>query len=317
MEIEKFLPYLINPSEVNNQADFKVINGHLVDLRSGKTYPIQNDMVDFQGGTTLAHSQLKSGLLFKLNSLYSDHLDPWIRTSVFAAGSVTFIKSNRKMKQWLCQYTSGNTLFVEPEDDRLLKFIGFDNCLTVEDFTAKNTYPLPEDFPNLAASPEQLPIRSSSFQNIVSNYVLEHIKNPRLHIQELARILEPGGYAIIGGPGDIYPSHRVPHNFFNVIRFGYYEMFKEKNLELVEEYFPAKTWMSVLYIIYTTVVRNSWFNSNQFTKLVQLFFLAVSLIVSPILNLIALLLDALTPFDKRGYSVYLALVRKPGGDPAS
>jgi len=130
-------------------------------------------------------------------------------------------------------------------------------------------------------------------------------------MRELARILQPGGYAIIGGPGDIYPSHRVPHNYFNIIRYGYFELFKENDLELVEEYFPAKSWMSILYIAYTTAVRNTWFNKNQITKLVQLFFLVISLVISPIVNLLALLLDLVTPFDQRGYSIYLALVRKP------
>jgi hypothetical protein len=134
-------------------------------------------------------------------------------------------------------------------------------------------------------------------------------------MQEVARILKPGGYLILSGPGDIYPSHRVPHNYFNVIRYGYWEMFKENGLELVEEHFPAKSWMSILYIIYTTTVRNSWFNKNQFTKLLQVIALGVSVVISPLFNLLALLLDLITPFDQRGYAVYLALLRKPVNTP--
>ncbi len=310
MKIENCLVFLKHPDSDSKTA-FSLVGDQVVDSITGKQYPVIHNMIDFQG---IAHSDTmrnKKGVFFKLNTYYSDHFDPGIRTSIFAGGSVTFIKASRKMKQWIDQHAKSETLFIEPEDDRLINYIGFEKCLTVEDFTSKNTYPLESDYPNLSASPEQLPIQSSSFQNIISNYVLEHIKNPRQHMQELARILKPGGYAIIGGPGDIYPSHRVPYNFFNIIRFGYYEMFKENDLELVEEYFPAKTWMSILYIAYTTIVRNSWFNKNQFTKLVQLFFLVVSLVTSPIFNFLALVLDLVTPFDQRGYSVYLALVRKP------
>lgn len=310
MKLEKVLPFLKNPGS-DLEVEFIVNRNYLVDKRSEKKYSLINNMVDFLGVVSTLVNPQKKGLLFKLNAIYSDHLDPWIRTSIFAGGSVAFIKSNRKMKSWIDQYAKGDTLFIEPEDDRLINYIGTEKCLTVEDFSAKNTYPMETDYPNLSASPEQLPIRSSTFQNIISNYVLEHIKNPRLHMQELARILQPGGYAIIGGPGDIYPSHRVPHNYFNIIRYGYFEMFKENNFELVEEYFPAKSWMSILYIAYTTTVRNTWFNKNQFTKLVQLLFLAISLVVSPFFNLLALLLDFVTPFDHRGYSIYLALVRKP------
>ena len=310
MKLEKVLPFLKNPGS-DLEVEFIVNGNYLVDKRFEKKYSLINNMVDFLGVVSTLVNPQKKGLLFKLNAIYSDHLDPWIRTSIFAGGSVAFIKSSRKMKSWIDQYAKGDTLFIEPEDDRLINYIGDDKCLTVEDFSAKNTYPMATDYPNLSASPEQLPIRSSSFQNIISNYVLEHIKNPRLHMQELARILQPGGYAIIGGPGDIYPSHRVPHNYFNIIRYGYFEMFKENDLELVEEYFPAKSWMSILYIAYTTTVRNTWFNKNQFTKLVQLLFFSISLVLSPIFNLLALLLDLVTPFDHRGYSIYLALVRKP------
>jgi len=310
MKIEDCLRFLKHPDS-ESKAEFTLVGNHIVDSTTDKDYPIRNGMIDFQKVTHSETMRNKKGLFFKLNTFYSDHLDPWIRTSIFAGGSVAFIKSSRKMKQWIDQYATSETLFIEPEDHRLINYIGPEKCLTVEDFSAKNTLPLESNYPNLSASPEQLPILSSSFQNVISNYVLEHIKNPRLHMQELERILAPGGYAIIGGPGDIYPSHRVPHNYFNIIRFGYYEMFKENNLELVEEYFPAKTWMSILYICYTTVVRNSWFNRNQITKLIQLFFLVISLVTSPVFNLLALLLDLVTPFDQRGYSIYLALVRKP------
>jgi len=314
MKIEDCLRF-IKHLDSDSEAEFTIVGGQIADSISGKKYPVSHNMIDFQGVVPSDVLRNKKGLFFKLNSFYSDHLDPWIRTSIFAGGSVAFIKSSMKMKQWIDRYAKSETLFIEPEDDRLINYIGSHKCLTVEDFTAKNTYPLETDYPNLSASPERLPILSSSFQNIVSNYVLEHIKNPRLHMQELERILTPGGYAIIGGPGDIYPSHRVPYNYFNIIRFGYYEMFNENDLELVEEYFPARTWMSILYICYTTVVRNSWFNKNQCTKIVQLFFLVISLVTSPIFNLLALLLDFVTPFDQRGYSIYLALVRKPVNKP--
>lgn len=114
----------------------------------------------------------------------------------------------------------------------------------------------------------------------------------------------------MGGPGDVYPSHRVPYNFFNVTRYGYQEMFKENNLELVEEYFPAKSWMSILYLCYTTVVRNGSYNKNQFTKLLQLIIFMVSVVLSPVLNAVAAVLDWITPFDMKVYSLYLVLLKK-------
>jgi SAM-dependent methyltransferase len=252
------------------------------------------------------------GILQKLNDFYSKYIDSRILSSVFSGGGVGFIKSNRKIREWIDLYVKNKpTLFIEPEDNRLVDYIGPENCLTIGDLAFTNVFPSEDNYPNLSASPEQLPIKSSSFESILSNFVLEHIVQPRNHIHEIHRILKPGGYAIIGGPGDIYPSHRVPFNFFNIIRFGYYEMFRENDLELIEEYFPSKSWMSILYLIYNTTVRNSWFNRNQFTKLFHMIVFGISLFIFPLLNLLALILDMITPFDKRCYSIYITLVRKP------
>ena len=310
MKIDHCLDYLQLPGSPA-KTEYFLSGKQLVDKKSKRIFPIVKNMIDFQGNVNLDSQMAKTGLLFRINSFYSDHLDPWLRTSIFAGGGIGFIKTSRKMKQWIDRHVKGDTLFIEPEDNRLISYIGPDKCLTVGDFASKNVFPLESDYPNINASHEQLPIRPGSFQNIISNFVLEHVKHPRQHMMELTRILEPGGYLILGGPGDIYPSHRVPYNYFNIIRYGYFEMFKENNLELVEEYFPAKTWMSILYICYTTTVRNSWFNRNQFTKFVQMIALAISLVVFPILNVVALFFDLITPFEQRGYSVYLALLRKP------
>jgi hypothetical protein len=47
-------------------------------------------------------------------------------------------------------------------------------------------------------------------------------------------------------------------------------------------------------------------------KLVQLPIFAVSLVLSPLLNLVAWLLDAVLPYDERGYSLYMLVARKKG-----
>jgi SAM-dependent methyltransferase len=310
MEIEKFLEY-IKPPDSDSETEFVIAEDHLLDKKNNVQYPIIHNMIDFQGSISTHARVEKTGILFWLNTFYGNHLDPWIRTSILAGGGAGFINSHRKMKQWIDKYQSDKILFIEPEDNRLISYIGDESCLTVEDFESKNVFPLETDYPNINASPVKLPICSASFQSILSNFVLEHVKDPRQHIRELERILKPGGYVIIGGPGDVYPSHRIPYNYFNIIRYGYFEMFKEFGLELVEEYFPAKSWMSILYIVYTITVRNSWFNRNQITKLIQLPILVVSFFLSPVFNLLALLMDLITPFDKRVYSVYMAVLKKP------
>jgi hypothetical protein len=311
MKIENRLNYLKHP-ETDEPAEFFIENNYFVDKRSKRNYPIIHGMIDFMGIQPGDEDKLhdKKSIFFKLNTWFSRHIDGRILMSIFAGGGVGFMNAKKKIKTWVRQVSKDKTLFLEPEDKSLLSFVGRQNCLTVEDLASKNVLPTPKDYPDVNASMERIPIQSNSFQNIVSYFVIEHVKDPRKHFKELARILKPGGYLILGGPGDVYPSHRIPYNYFNIIRFGYYEMIQENNLELVEEYYPAKSWMSILYLCYTTLVRNSLYNKNQITKVLQLLVFIISLGISPLLNALALLLDLMTPFDKKIYSLYLVLIRK-------
>ena len=311
MKIENRLQYLKLPDS-DDQSEFVIGKNVLIDTYSKKTYPIINGMIDFTGIHIADEEPLhaKKGIFFKINTIFSRYLDEKILTSIFAWGGIGFANGKKKIKTWIRQEATDKTLFLEPEGKNLLSYIGKENCITVEDLASKNVLPAPDDYPDINASMARIPIRSNSFQNIISYFVVEHVKNPREHMKEVARILKPGGYLILGGPGDVYPTHRVPFNYFNVIRFGYYEMIKENNLELIEEYFPAKSWVSILYLCYTTVVRNSFYNTNQLTKLLQLLIFIISMGISPILNMIALMLDKITPFDNKIYSLFLALVRK-------
>jgi hypothetical protein len=311
MKINDRLRYLKHPGD-DAPAEFFIEKHDVVDRHSGKKYPVIDEMIDF-AGINVGHGDVlhdPKSMLFKLNTWFSRNIDGKILMSIFAGGGVGFMRAKKKIKTWLQQAAKDKTLFLEPEDKSLLTFFGRENCLTIEDLASKNVLPAPQDYPDVSADMEAIPVKSDAFQNIISYFVIEHVKDPRKHFKELARILKPGGYLILGGPGDVYPSHRVPHNYFNIIRFGYYEMIKENNLELVEEYYPAKSWMSILYLCYTTLVRNSLYNKNQMTKGLQLLIFITSLVVSPLLNALALLLDWITPFDKKVYSLYLMLVRK-------
>jgi hypothetical protein len=312
MKIDKCLHYLKHPDS-NAKAEFAIENNFLVDKNSPKKYPIVHNMVNFSESNIDNEliSKHKKGFLFRLNTLFSQYLEHRILTSIFAGGGIIFSNSRRKIKKWYDWVAKDITLFLDPEGREILSHIGIDNCITVFDFNSRNVLPVQNFYPDLNASFEQIPIKTNSIQNIISNFVLEHVKSPQKHFEELKRMLKPGGYLIVAGPGDVYPSHRKPFNYFNVTRFGYLELIKDNDLELIEEYFPSKSWVSILYLCYTTIVRNSLYNKNQFTKTLQMIVFFISLLISPILNLIAFLLDRITPFDMTIYSVYMVLLRKP------
>ncbi|MDA0815761.1 MAG: class I SAM-dependent methyltransferase [Chloroflexi bacterium] len=56
-----------------------------------------------------------------------------------------------------------------------------------------------------AAAGEALPLRDASMDIVVLNEVIEHVQDDRQTIQEIARVLRPGGTCILYAPNRLYP----------------------------------------------------------------------------------------------------------------
>ncbi len=57
----------------------------------------------------------------------------------------------------------------------------------------------------LAAAAERLPFADNAFDVVFSNEVLEHVEDDRAACCEIARVLRPGGRAVIFAPNRLYP----------------------------------------------------------------------------------------------------------------
>ncbi|MDR1112000.1 MAG: class I SAM-dependent methyltransferase [Deltaproteobacteria bacterium] len=66
---------------------------------------------------------------------------------------------------------------------------------------------------------EPLPYPDQSFDLVTSTEVIEHLENPRLFLREIARVLRPGGHAILSTPNVLNLKSRVRYlgsGFFNL-----------------------------------------------------------------------------------------------------
>jgi 2-polyprenyl-3-methyl-5-hydroxy-6-metoxy-1,4-benzoquinol methylase len=66
---------------------------------------------------------------------------------------------------------------------------------------------------------DPLPYPDSSFELVTSTEVIEHLENPRRFFREIARILKPGGTAIISTPNVLNVKSRIKYlgtGFFNL-----------------------------------------------------------------------------------------------------
>jgi SAM-dependent methyltransferase len=64
-----------------------------------------------------------------------------------------------------------------------------------------------------------MPVRSGSADLVLNTQVLEHVPDPRRAVEEMVRILRPGGQLILTAPQG-WPEHQQPHDFFRFTRFS-------------------------------------------------------------------------------------------------
>jgi len=76
-----------------------------------------------------------------------------------------------------------------------------------------------------------LPLRDSSFDAAISIQVLEHMKKPWQALDELSRVLKPGGVLFLSCPqGE--PQHQVPYDFFRYTPFGLRSLLEERGFTI-------------------------------------------------------------------------------------
>jgi SAM-dependent methyltransferase len=69
------------------------------------------------------------------------------------------------------------------------------------------------------ASGEALPFVDNSFDTVLCTELIEHLKDPQVAVQEMARVLKPGGYLILSAPF-VHELHEQPFDFFRYTALG-------------------------------------------------------------------------------------------------
>jgi len=104
-----------------------------------------------------------------------------------------------------------------PEDAIVLDCGGGDRCLG--DPRVFNLEYLRFELPDLYADGLSLPLRSDSFDLVYSQAVLEHVTDPQVAVDEMTRILKPGG-TLFMDIAFMQPLHAVPFHYYNVTPHG-------------------------------------------------------------------------------------------------
>ncbi|MCG3176673.1 MAG: hypothetical protein MOGMAGMI_01631 [Candidatus Omnitrophica bacterium] len=284
---------------------YPVVDGRMVDLAGA---------VEGRSVTSEAARPRTPSAVERLNRWYNENLEQAISNSIFAGGGVGFYAMRSTIRRWLRSTApTGIVLEAGCGDMRWGRELPA-GCryLPIDYLPAAEGNPWRERRPLINADIARLPLADASVDHALNIYVLEHVPSPEAVVRELARVLKPGGYLYLAGPGDLSMSHGEPHIYYNITRFAYAKMFRDCGLTLAQEAYPYKTWTTFLLLLYQKLVRTDVYNRHPLLKLLQAVVLVVSVPLCPLFNLIALLLDAVVPFDRRGYAIYMALVRKDG-----
>ena|GEM_PF-255656 len=79
---------------------------------------------------------------------------------------------------------------------------------------------------------DSLPFRSASFHGVLLVEVLEHLASPAASVNELGRVLKPGGLLYLSTPF-MFPLHQIPHDFARHTRYGIERLLSCAGFEVV------------------------------------------------------------------------------------
>jgi SAM-dependent methyltransferase len=75
-------------------------------------------------------------------------------------------------------------------------------------------------------------IPSDRYDTVVCHQVLEHVRRPAAAVQEMRRVLMPGGHLIASVP-HLSRRHELPHDYQRFTQEGFRELFSSQGLEVV------------------------------------------------------------------------------------
>ena len=86
-------------------------------------------------------------------------------------------------------------------------------------------------------------VESNTFDTVINLQVLEHVFEPMKMVQEIQRVLKPGGHAIFLIP-QTNTLHLAPYHYYNFTRYWILEAMQRANLEIVSLQALGGRWCS-------------------------------------------------------------------------
>jgi len=99
------------------------------------------------------------------------------------------------------------------------RYFSLPNVINTEVFNYPTT--------DIVCDGDNLPFKDNSIDCVLSIAVLEHVKNPWIHADEMIRVLKPGGIIYADVPF-LQPYHGYPYHYYNMTTAGLQNLFDKK-----------------------------------------------------------------------------------------
>jgi SAM-dependent methyltransferase len=117
------------------------------------------------------------------------------------------------------------------------KLFSLKNVINTDIFSYPNT--------DIICDGNNLPFKDNSFDVVLSLSVLECVKNPWKHAEEMIRVLKPGGIVYADVPF-LQPYHGYPHHYYNMTTVGLQNLF-DKKITIVKH--NVEDWSKPVYTL--------------------------------------------------------------------
>lgn len=98
--------------------------------------------------------------------------------------------------------------------------------------------------PEIVGIAQRLPFQDATFDGILSTQVIEHVCEPWVMIEEIGRVLRPGGILLLSAPQS-WRLHEVPHDYFRYTSYGLRHLIERAGMTVLEIINQGGVWAQI------------------------------------------------------------------------
>jgi SAM-dependent methyltransferase len=148
-----------------------------------------------------------------------------------------------------------------------------------------------------------IPFEDNYFDSVLTSEVFEHVFNLEEILNEIFRVLKPGGYMVITVPF-VWEEHEIPYDFARYTSFGIEHLLKKTGFEIIDKK-KSTNYIETIFQMVNVYIFQYVFPKNMFWKTILTPF-----IITPI-TIFGVLLSKILPKNKNFYHNNIIVAKKP------